>query len=229
MSLNPGIDKMNTLFRRSLELLFLVGIAATILRGQTAATNLLQLHIAEYNAITMRSTYMITLQYSLLPVFLIYVPVVFEFRRRMKDRIRRELTLWGGYAGILIFGHVWAENLWQQYNNIRYIETELRNDIEPLTSGSRFWCYEPFLAGQRGSGILWWEWVVPILSLVVFILIVVYNYIEDRQLNLWIGPTAKAVKYTGIILCVLLLCALFIKIFNTMELRVHMITSQVCQ
>ena len=97
------------------------------------ASDVLQLHMAEYNALTTRNTYLITLQYSLLPALLIYAPLVTALRHRMTDPIRRELMMWGGLAGALFLGHLWAEDLWQQFNNIRYLETQVRPAITEIT------------------------------------------------------------------------------------------------
>jgi hypothetical protein len=39
----------------------------------------------------------------------------------MKDAVRRELVMRGGFAGILMMAHLWAEDQFQQFNNIRYL------------------------------------------------------------------------------------------------------------
>jgi hypothetical protein len=221
-------------------------IAVTALNAQIQPSDLLQLHVAEYNALTTRNTYMITLQYSLMPVFLIYVPLMIALRHRMKDKIRRELVLWGGFAGVLLLGHFWAEDLWQQFNNVKYIETQLRHEINQLTHGSRYWCYEHVLAIQRGTGLVWWEWGAPVVALVLLILIVVYKQVEDRHelslakksndhtaeppmlSHLWIERLGRIINYGGHILCIYLVGTLFVRVYMIMHLRLTMVGPNVC-
>jgi len=228
---------------RAIPLAVLAAIAGTRLWAQTQPPDLLQLHIAEYNALTTRDTYLITLQYSLMPVFLIYVPLLFALRHRMKDKIRRELVMWGGFAGVLMIGHLWAEDMWQQFNNVKYIENQLRGDISSITHTSNFWCYEHVLAVQRGTSLLWWEWGVPVIALIFLILIVVYKQVEDRQpignksgdedhvsmlSPLWIKRSTRILNWSGHIVCFYLVGALFVKVFMIMHLRLTMVGPNGC-
>jgi hypothetical protein len=208
---------------------------AVSLSGQTVQSSyLIQLQIAEYNALTTRNTYLITLQYSLLPVLLIYVPLLIALRHQFKTPIKRTILLWGGFAGALLLAHLWAEDLWQQFNNIRYIEDKLRPEVTVMVGNPGIWCYEPFLNHQRGDSFQWWEWATPVVAAAVFILLVVYRRLERVNPEVvqisprWYRCLAQTLEAGAYVICSYLVVALFFRVYQAMHLRFTMIAKNVC-
>lgn len=117
------------------------------------ASLLVQLHLAEYQALTTRNTYWITLQYGVWPILLLVLTLVAQVRTSFNP----ELLVWG--AALIIQGGVLAyyASLYEIYNNIRYIETALRPLVEALVSSRRFWGYEPYVSRHRALSPSWWE------------------------------------------------------------------------
>jgi hypothetical protein len=56
---------------RIIQFAVLANVTIALISAQASPSDLLQLHIAEYNALTTRNTYLMTLQFSLLPVILV--------------------------------------------------------------------------------------------------------------------------------------------------------------
>ncbi len=237
---NDGVS-FGQIFQRMGLLAALLTVAAVALAAQlpqvnSGSSNLLQVYLSEYNTLTTRNTYLITLQYSLLPVLLIYVPLIAELRKRAMNPAKRELLTWGGFAGALVLAHLWAEDLWQQFNNIHYLETRLRPAVAALIP-NQFWCYEPFLRNQRGTAFQWGEWGVPVTALIIFIILILDKQYEKRQAvssesNMRIGWRRSlpwVFEVSGYVLCAYLIIALFFKIGATAELRLTMVSSIVCR
>jgi len=120
------------------------------------AADVLQLHLAEYNALTTRNTYILTIQYGLPAILLLFVTLVYTFRGKRGQVLG--MQIWAAFIGAQIIGLVWAENLWEQYNNLKYIEEHLRPAVTSLVHDPSFWCYEPYRATERRTS--WWspEW-----------------------------------------------------------------------
>lgn len=155
-------------------------VPANIEKDNPPTSDLIQLHIAEYNSLTTRNTYMITLQYSLLPVFLGYITIVFSLSRRTSQCV----VVWGGFIGAVLLGIFWAQVLWEQYNNLLYIESRLRPMAAALARSGKFWCYESYLAQRRGTGWLWTEWLAAITDPIVLVVLVVLRAVvihKQRQ------------------------------------------------
>jgi hypothetical protein len=133
---------------------------------------LLQLHIAEYNALTMRNTYWITLQYALWPILLIFLGFVAQAR----PSIPLEYIIWGSAIVIQIIMLSYYAAQYEQYNNVWYIEHELRPAINSLILLNSFWGYEPYVNSHRGLNPLWWESLPAVLALVTICITCFYRF-----------------------------------------------------
>jgi hypothetical protein len=125
---------------------------------------LVQLHIAEYQALTTRSTYWITIQMSVWALVLIYLTLVTSIWS--KDSSHARLLVWG--SGIVIqlclAGWYYAGN--ETYRNVFYIEHELRSLIQTVIGPQNFWKYEAFLAKRSGRKPVWSD-TAPCIFLVL--------------------------------------------------------------
>ena len=113
---------------------------------------LLQVHLAEYQALTTRNTYWMTLQYALFPILLLFLAIVAQ----MWGTFDHKLLVWVSVCAIdaIFFSHYQAG--WESYNNVLYLETRLRPEILELLGNGELLGYEDFLKAQRGP-VVWWE------------------------------------------------------------------------
>jgi hypothetical protein len=131
---------------------------------------LLQLHLAEYQALTNRCTYWISLQFAVFSILLVYLGLVAQ----VWNSLNRAFLIWGSALVVEIVAVLWSQLLSEQYLAIHYLERELRPLIERLVKGKSFWGYEPYLARQRGTRHIWWEFsmVLPMLLVIIAITLV---------------------------------------------------------
>jgi len=160
----------------------------------------IDLHIAEYNALTSRATYFINIQFVLLTALIAWVIVIGNI---WNTKIEYLLN-WGLLIGAQIIGIVNANMEWETYSIVRYIERDLKPRICNLLSKDTFWDYESYLIIQRGqkfnsawsifTGYFWillaiatiictiiyrfhnwliWDWVGVVLNLLLFIVMTV--------------------------------------------------------
>ena len=132
------------------------------------AERLLPLHVAEYQALTNRNTYLIAIQYSFWPVIFLLTTLVAQLWTSGSDKIAQSALMWGGLLIAQVIAIVFLDSLREEFNNVYYIEHELMPKIrELLPPATHFWGYEKFLDLQRGKGPMWAEFVFPLLSLLL--------------------------------------------------------------
>ena len=125
---------------------------------------LVQLHIAEYQALTTRSTYWITIQNSVWALILIYLTIVVSIWS--KDSSHTPFLVWasGVVIQLCLAGWYYAGN--ENYRNVFYIENELRSLIQTVIGPQDFWRYETFLAKRSGRKPIWSD-TAPTIFLVL--------------------------------------------------------------
>jgi hypothetical protein len=141
---------------------------------------LIQLHIAEYQALTTRVTYWLITQTSLLPIVVIYLALATQIWA--SNIIIREITLWVTVVGLYIIGSVWGNTMLEHYTAVDYTERYLRRMIQKeIDPKSIFWGYEPHLINNRPtpSSV---EMFIVVLSGVVFIIAFLYRYFSGFTL-----------------------------------------------
>lgn len=130
----------------------------------------IQLHLAEYNALTTRCTYFTNIQNVLLTAVVIWVTggllvswnhePVFIFR-------------WGILFGMQIIGIISAQLFYEENKIIRYLESELKPAIKRLIRSDRFWKYQLFIAKQRSDKFVIWEYSGVIIGAAVVAVIAI--------------------------------------------------------
>jgi len=140
----------------------------------------------------------------------------------------------------VVLAHLWAEDLWQQFNNVRYAETQLRIQIQGLFNSNGFWCYESYLHQQRGASFQWWEWGVPLLALVVLVVLIIDRQVEKQYparsadadggvtLAGWTKNLRFAIEWSGYLVCTFLVITLFFKVSQAVQLRLAMVGDNTC-
>ncbi len=126
---------------------------------------LLQLCLAEYQALTTRCSYWIVLQIGLLPVVPVYL--VLAVTVWQSGVIIREVVLWTTLAGLQLIALLWAQTMIEQFAIVKYIECYLRRILETVVDGDLFWGYEPYLVMHRPVKSIYGGLSVPFLIVVV--------------------------------------------------------------
>ena len=128
---------------------------------------LLQLHIAEYQALTNRNTYYIYIGTTIWSILLLFFAVLVPIIQQTKGWSPYLLWLSCAVGQFSLF--MWIDNTVNQYENIGYIEQHLRREVRRLLNSDRFWLYERFLGEGRRQRIQWWELYPTIVSPVLLI------------------------------------------------------------
>ncbi len=117
--------------------------------GTVEAKAFLDLHSAEYQALVNRNTYLINLQFALLPLPLVLLALLVQGWD--SKTINHHLLLWSVGIAFQIIASVWLFLMIEQFTTIHYIESTLRPlMMKSLPEPGLFWEYELFLAKRRG-------------------------------------------------------------------------------
>lgn len=109
--------------------------------------NIVDLHLYEYQALTTRITYLITMLYALWPVTLTAIGLA----TLQWGPNRQGLVEWT----ILLLSEILAVAFYftscEIYTHVLYLETELKPKLAEITSYSAFWGWESWLAKFKGG------------------------------------------------------------------------------
>jgi len=129
---------------------------------------LLQVHLAEYQALTNRCSYWTTVQVALLPLFLILIGIVAQLWNMSQNR---NLLVWGGMIILQLLIVTYLHIGIEIYQAVCYMECELRPLVRAtLCTHELFWRYERFLVQRRGKGPIWEEYILPLCDFAAMIL-----------------------------------------------------------
>lgn len=131
---------------------------------------IVQLCIAEYQALTTRGSYWIVLQIGLLPVVPVYL--VLAVTVWQSGVIIKEVVVWATLLGLQLIALLWAQTMLEQFAIVKYIECYLRMLVETVVPSAHFWGYEPFLVSHRPMPPLIGFLSIPFLIGVVLIVTV---------------------------------------------------------
>ena len=176
---------------------------------------LINLHIAEYQALTTRCTYWITMHFALLSVIPIYLTVVAAIWFSGSS-IDRRLLFWGSGLILQTLGWIWMQTQGEQYLAVLYMEEVLRPAVKRVINKNQFWCYEPYLAKLRVSTsfsplISPSNWEFP--PVVIATLMVVGAFIYISRSGAWV---ISGYGWVGLVLYLLFLILLW---WKTISLR----------
>jgi hypothetical protein len=177
------------------------------------ASPTLDLQIAEYEALMNRNTYLVTLQFSLWPILLVFLTLVAQIWNLLPplpltkhfDEPHR-LLIWATIFALQLIGAAWIQLVWEQLSNISYIERYIRGYIAQGIHEWRFWQYETHLAQGRGLRFIGDYWLTVSASLLI------------PLTALLVYPFSKP-DYYGLGIDLLACCFLVIKTIEAMRLR----------
>ena len=110
---------------------------------------LIQLHIAEYNALTTRASYWMVMQFSLLaagPAMGVLAYYLYQVTGSMRTKV---LILWMTLAVLQLVAMLWANMMLEQFALVKYIECYLAPQIRKTIASESFWLYETYLLKNR--------------------------------------------------------------------------------
>lgn len=179
-------------------------------RGVTRAgrlavkTAMLELHAAEYSALTNRYAVWHALEFSVLPIIPLYLAVAFDLWK--EKMLPQEVIVWVGLAGLYVMGWLWCQSLLERYAMVRYLETELRPKIESeFGSVAGLWGYERSFAHNRTTPALWIELVPVVFGGIFYVVTAVVRYMNWNAV-----PRSKDSQDFEIILALVALAVLVV-------------------
>jgi hypothetical protein len=156
----------------------------------------LDLHIAEYEALMTRNTYWTTIQFSVAPAIAIYLTLLITAWEAIKFvnptadlRVYERHLLWLCLLGTELFVLAGYNCVYEIYNNVKYVETNLRPEIDRLVASPRYWRYEKYLEGQRGIPFLVVECWAAVAVVAAEVVIAVKEFPWTRTDYPWFAAT----------------------------------------
>ena len=147
---------------------------------------LVSLNIAEYAALMQRCTNWFTLEFTLLPLLLLFVG--FMSRLWQPDDIENHrLVFFSSGIGVHLLGIGWAQVLFEHYDTVRYVESNLYPSVKRLVKSEEFWDWEPYLAPRVGKFLLWTEGFPIAVLAALIILTLYYRPFQGAALRWWGG------------------------------------------
>lgn len=161
----------------------------------------LDVHLAEYNALTMRNTYWITLQYVVYGIAGAYLGCAAEAAANNNIPLVPLMWVSGLVLQVLAWGLLQIQ--YEIFNNVEYLERRLKPAVKKLIGSREVWGYEPFLADQRAQPFARFEWKYSLLVLFLFVFVCIVGFIAW---NVWRGHWTRwdtmwacANMYVGVI------------------------------
>ena len=136
---------------------------------------LLRCYISEYEMLTTRATYYITMQYSILPTVLIYIGLIAQ----VWNVINRGYLIWSSMLVIQSMALLWVITQRLMYDDIQYIEECLRPAIKSIVGVNTFLMHENFLDDKRGKSAklpIAGEYFVPMIPLFVILGLAIHRF-----------------------------------------------------
>jgi hypothetical protein len=128
--------------------------------------DLLHVYVAEYNALTTRCTYWITVQVAMLSLILILIGVGTQAWQYFTAH--HDLLVFVCILGVQLVTLGWLQIGLEIYTTVSYLECTLRPRLEDLVGGhGKVWSYETFLAGRRGTGPMFQEYILAVINIIV--------------------------------------------------------------
>lgn len=134
-----------------------------------SSPEIVQLHVAEYNAIMARNVNWLTLISGTWALLFAFVGTLAVIPESVRHAIDPRVLAWGSVAVILtIIGQYYGLTA-EQYRGILYIQQRLRPQLKALTGDGEFWNWEHWIHGFRSShSPIWWEGgplLVPLVAI----------------------------------------------------------------
>lgn len=167
-------------------------MASQVERPVLVPALLVQLHTAEYAAITTRNTYYMSVSFAFWPALVLYLTL-------LKPGWSLSLTVSLAAIGSELIAAGWYFCMVEQYKNVRYIETTLKPKLRHLLQTNEFWWYEP----ERHSPVdIQWPRVIGDIWACALVLMAA-AYLSWRwspsNLDEWVACIVSAITGIGLL------------------------------
>jgi hypothetical protein len=156
--------------------------------------NLLNLHISEYNALTTRQTYYMSMQIVLIAAALAWPLVFVSIWHKGPDY----LVIWCFIFGWQIIDLMIIFCFYDSFLIVLYLENKLKPKIGKLINSDNFWGYHPFLSKKRGRIYSSIE-LFNIIGVIVLFTFVIKYQCKTWTLGDWIGLVINIVPFIFLI------------------------------
>ncbi len=130
---------------------------------------LLQLHIAEYTALTTRNNNWVAIQVGIWTLIILYITAAVAawtyFAQLKLDY--SSYIVWGSGIVIQLAMAVLYFTVGEIYINVYYIQSKLRPILRNLVAGEPFWGYEEFLAKTSNRNVMDWTATAAVLAALI--------------------------------------------------------------
>ena len=148
----------------------------------------LDLHLAEYEALTTRATNYIvmgTIIWPLMVSFVGFLAVVWEHLTPDQScEYGFFIVIWCGTLGIQLALILWTFLVCEQYKLVLYIEKELRPRVSNLVGDENFWLYERKLRKQPRIN-KWFELTTDFWIFIFILAVVIFRLITSHEFVYW--------------------------------------------
>src|SRR5690348_13247728 len=93
----------------------------------------LQVHLAEYNALTTRRDYFMVTSFSVWPLAVLFLALMGQSHFSWVSKV------WCSLAGLQALTIMWYYCIWEQYVNVHYTECRLKPKLVNLLGNADFW------------------------------------------------------------------------------------------
>jgi hypothetical protein len=167
------------------------------------ATLQLQAHLGEYQTLTNRITYWISLQYAVYG----FAAASLGFVAGAWGHIDIQYQAWACMLILLFL--LWALNqtIFEMYAIVVYLETSLKRQLTAILGDSIFWDYEAFMVGRRRDKFVSYEQTLGLMpTFAIGILAAGFFIVQDLRSNWRIHWESSAIwlvccLYVGAMTC----------------------------
>ena len=143
----------------------------------------INLHIAEYNALTNRCTYIINMQSIILTVSVTWILIFVS----LWNSISNNVIIWGFFLGGQLIGWIGSIMNYDLYNIVRYIESDLKPRVNEIVKNESFWGFELYLKKARSNfHVAISEIGGVIFTLIMFLILLCYRFQYWQKWD-WVG------------------------------------------
>jgi hypothetical protein len=144
---------------------------------------LLQLHIAEYTALTTRNNNWVTIQVGIWSLIILYVTAaVGAWAYFSQLRLNYGIYIvWGSSVAIQLTVAVLYFTIGEIYINVYYIEHKLRPLLSELVDRKPFWGYEAFLARDSNRSVMDWAATAAVLGALLVAALIRHAFTTERE------------------------------------------------
>ena len=141
----------------------------------------LDVHLAEYAALSNRLTYWVTLQYATYAI----AAAALGFIANAWGHIGAFLLAWASILILLLISWALIQTAFEIFTYVVYIEKDLRQMVTPIVNYNPFWEFEAFLVRLRQNKVVGYEQQLGLLPVFGFGILVALGVVIWTSVQNW--------------------------------------------